>query len=183
MPVLMVRNTQPGPTVLSSDPKGSQYVEWQGKGDPNGGDIQPVPEEIQQAVSFQKCVRRGILVLLDAEDTDSAAVIDEAMRRQQQEWDYRSSATQTTANEVIDQEANKDIVALKCVGPSSRGDSTQRCGADVNVRDNVKDDRPPLCNLHADLAPQFIPEEVVVDGKSTRTWTRMTMGARQTQER
>lgn len=182
MPVLMVRNNQPGPTVLSSDPKGTHYVEWQGKGDPNGGDIQPVPEEIQSTVSFQKAVRKHILTLMDAEDTETTAAIEEAMRRQQQEWDHRASSTQTTANEVIEHQTNKDIVALKCVGPSSRGDSSVRCGADVSVRDGQKDERPPLCNLHADLAPQYIPEQVIADGKSVTQWVRMTMGARERQQ-
>lgn len=178
MPVIMARNNQAGPTVLSSDPKGTHYVEWQGKGDPNGGDIQPIPEEIQNTVQFQRCVRRGIFTILN-EDSESQGVIDEAMRRQQEAWDFRQGATAATAAEVIDQKANNDIVALSCVGPSTRGDASTRCGADVNVRDNVKDERPPLCDLHADLAPQYIPEDIVKDGRSIKSWTRMTMGARQ----
>jgi hypothetical protein len=180
MPVMMARNNQDGPTVLSSDPKGTHYVEWQGKGDPSGGDIQPVPEEIQNTVQFQRCVRRGIFTLLD--ESEDTGVISEAMERQQEAWDYRQGSTQATAAQVIDQQANNDIIALTCVGPSSRGDASTRCGADVNVRDKNKDDRPPLCNAHADLAPQFIPEEIIVDGKPRRTWTRMQMGARQRME-
>jgi hypothetical protein len=177
MPVIMVRNNQAGPTVLSSDPKGSEMVEWQGKGDPAGGDIQPVPQIIQDAVAFQRCVRRGIFTLLD--DADQP-VIDEAMSRQQQHWDKRQAFSADTAAEVINHEANKDIITLLCVGPSSRGEG--RCGADVAVRDATKNDKVPLCSMHENLAAQYIPSEEMVNGKNVTVWTRTTMGARERQQ-
>lgn len=179
MPVIMARNNQAGPTVLSSDPKGTHYVEWQGKGDPAGGDIQPVPEEVQNTVAFTRCVRRGIFTVLD--ENDAQDTIAAAMDKQQVAWDSRQGLTQQTADEVIDHAANNDIVTLPCVGPDTRG-AGGKCGELVNVRDNTKNERPPLCSLHADLAPQFIPGEDIVNGKNVVTWTRLTMGTRERQQ-
>jgi hypothetical protein len=175
MPVVMAQNNQAGPTVLSSDPKGTHFVEWQGKGDPAGGDVQPVPEEVQNVVAFQRCVRRGIFTIVD----DQAA-IDEAMNRQQTAWDKRQSFAQESATEVIDQEANNDLVILPCVGPSTRAEG--RCGNDVTVKDLTKNDKPPLCATHETLASQYIPSEEQVGGKNVTVWTRLTMGARERQQ-
>jgi hypothetical protein len=178
MPVIMVRNNQPGPTVLSSDPKGSEFVEWGGLNDPSGGDIQPVPEVIQQSVAFQRSVRRGILTPLSDEDQ---SVIDAAMINQQAAWDKRQSFAADTAAQVIDQQANNDIITLGCVGPSTR-QGTARCGEQVTVRDVAKNEKPPLCSMHENLAPQYVPSEEMVSGKSVTVWTRLTMGARERQQ-
>ena len=178
MPVIMVRNNQAGPTVLSSDPKGTHYVEWQGVGDPAGGDIQPVPEEIQNIVAFQRCVRRGIFTLLSDEDQGT---VDEAMVKQQSAWDKRQSHSQETATEVIDQQANNDIVILPCVGPSTRA-TGGRCAADVTVKDVHKNEKPPLCSQHESLVAEYMPSEEAVNGKSVTVWTRLTMGARERQQ-
>ena len=175
MPVIMARNNQAGPTVLSSDPKGTHFVEWQGKGDPACGDVQPVPEEVQNVVAFQRCVRRGIFTLLDDQE-----VIDEAMDRQQSAWDKRQTFSQETATEVIDQESNNDIVILPCVGPSTRAEG--RCGGDVTVKDTSKNDKPPLCAQHETMASQYMPSEEMVGGKNVTVWTRLTMGAREKQQ-
>jgi hypothetical protein len=93
MPVTMVRNTQPGPTVISSDPKGTHFVEWAGSGDPSGGDIQPVPEEIVNTPQFEKAKRRGIFVLVE-DGSDEATV---ALDKQVSAW----NASNDTKNEVI----------------------------------------------------------------------------------
>lgn len=176
MPVQMYRNHQAGPTVLSSDPKGTEYVEWQGHGDPNGEDIQPVSELIQGLPQFQRCMRRGILSHIKDDDP----LLTGAMDAQQAHWDSRMSQTADTAAAAIDQQADNDLVVATCVGPSTRGAGL--CGQDVPVR-SVKDDaKPPLCNMHVDLAPQYIPEDIIANGKSTKTWTRATLGARERQQ-
>ena len=174
--VEMYRNNQAGPTVLSSDPKGTEYVEWQGHGDPNGGDIQPVSPHMQSLPTFQRCVRRGILEHVP----EDSPLLSEAMDAQQQHWDSRMSQTADAAAAAIDHATNNDVVVLPCVGPSPRGGTT--CGADVPVRDNQQGEKAPLCNLHTDLAPQFVPEDVIENGKSVKKWTRVTMGARERQQ-
>ena len=177
MPVEMFRNHQPGPTVLSSDPKGTESVEWQGKHDPNGGDIQPVSEYMQGLPQFQRVVRRGILSHVPADDP----ILDMALDAQQAHWDSRQSQTSETAAAAIDQQANNDVVVIPCVGPNPRG-GNGICGTEVTVRDLDKDKKPPLCNIHESLAPQFIPEDVIINGKPAKTWTRATMAPRERQQ-
>lgn len=174
MPVQMYRNNQPGPTVLSSDPKGTESVEWQGAGDPNGDDVQPVSELIQSLPVFQKHVRRGLFTLVDE---TSQEYID-SQDKQQAHWEKRMSQPGQEAAAVIDQQANNDIVGIPCVGPSSRPGEA-RCGTEVAVRDKDRDQKPPLCTLHADLASQYVPSQDVEGGKSTTNWIRVTLGARE----
>jgi len=175
MPVQMIRNNQDGPTVFSPDDNAKRYIEWQGKGDPNGGDIQPVGEDVQQNTQYQKMLRRGVLTIVDESSEDIAAAMD----LQQQHWDSRQGAGAAAANEALDHQANNDMVVLPCVGPNPRG-GDGKCAADVTVRDSKRNDAPPLCNIHSGLKGEFVPsEENVVDGKVTKTWTRVTMGARQ----
>lgn len=176
MPVVMVRNNQAGPTVLSSDPKGTHYVEWQGKDDAAGGDYQPVPEQVQETVAYQKAVRRGILTEVDEEGND---VVSAAMDRQQKAWDKRQNQTQETGEGAIDRQANKDMISVPCVGPSR--EPGKRCAEPVTVRDKAKDEAPPLCNLHIDLAPQYVPAQEFVGDRSVTVWTKVTMGPRETQ--
>lgn len=174
MPVTMVRNTLPGPTVISSDPKGTHMVEWAGKDDPMGGDIQPVPEEIVDTVPFHRALQRGILVLEQPEDNPELVA---AIEKQNAAWTARTEAAAAQATAAIDQEANNDIVSVPCIGPDSKGG---KCGNDVAVKDVNKDDKPPLCNIHADLASEYVAQELeVVDGKTKKGWARVTMGARE----
>lgn len=174
MPVVMVQNNQAGPTVLSSDPKGTEYVEWQGKGDVNGEDIQPVSELIQGTAAYRKAVRRGVLTELD---DDAAEMISDAERRQQAAWDVRQNSSAEVAAGAIDQQANNDIITLPCVGPSQSG----ICGEPVGVKDRTKNERPPLCPRHDGLASQYIPQPDMVNGKPVVNWIRSTMGPRETQ--
>lgn len=174
MPVQMYRNHQPGPTVLASDIKGTESVEWQGAGDPNGGDIQPVSEIIQGSPAFTRAVRRGILSLVDM---DSQEYLD-ADQAQQTHWESRMGASAAQAAAVIDQEANNDLIAIPCVGPSSRPGEL-RCGVEVTVKDARRNEEPPLCNQHQGLKHEYVPEDVVVDGKAVKSWTRVSIGARE----
>jgi len=175
MPVTMVRNALKGPTVISSDPKGTHTVEWAGAGDPMGGDVQPVPAEIVDTVPFHRAIQRGILVVENLEDhPELQATLD----RQNAAWKAQAAAAAEQATEAIDQEANNDIVTVPCIGPDTKG--TGKCGNDVPVRDQQKDEKPPLCTTHADLASQYVAEELgVVDGKTQKGWARVTMGARE----
>lgn len=179
MPVLMVRNTLPGPLVLSSDPKGTVFVEWQGANDPNGGDVQPCPEEFASLPAFHKQVLRGILVVENPEDNPEIAA---AIERQNKAWHDRQQNQHQSAQESIQAERNDDFVTQQCVGPNPRGQG--QCDAEVTVQERKKNEQAPLCPTHEDLRPQYVPTEgeKIVDGKSSKTWTRVTMGSRQRQE-
>jgi hypothetical protein len=171
----MVRNTQGGPTVIASDPKGTHQVEWAGADDPMGGDVQPVPQEIVDTVPFWNAIQKGILVVENLQDHPE---LQDRLDKQNASWKARQSQAADQAVAAIDQQANNDIVSVSCIGPDGKGG---KCGADVAVRDTQKDERPPLCERHASLAGEYVAEELgVVDGKTQKGWARVTMGARET---
>jgi hypothetical protein len=169
MPVKMVQNNQPGPTVLSIDPKGTESVEWQGKGDLNGEDVQPVSEAMQECVAYRKAVRRGVLLELD---DDALDFVNDAEERQQRAWEARQNISQTVADQAIEQTTKNDYVAFDCLGSPS-------CENKVSVREVEKDNKPPLCKQHEPLASQFVPQQDIVGGRPAVRWTRVTMGARE----
>lgn len=174
MPVTMVQNNQPGPTILAGDSKGSDYIEWAGSGDPSGGDIQPVPDHIVNSVAFNKAIRRGVLTTVNEDDER----VQHALDAQSQSWDARTTMADQKALLTIENTQNNDMIVAKCIGPSPRGNGT--CDIEVPVRDKTKDDRPALCSMHVELASQYVPEQTQEDGKVVVKWTRVTMGARQT---
>src|ERR1044072_757252 len=64
--VVWLKNSQPGPTVFSADPKSADgYITWQGAGHPSGEDVMPVPKQMLASVQLHNTIRRGILHLLD----------------------------------------------------------------------------------------------------------------------
>lgn len=65
MPTL-VRNVETGPTVFSDLGEGIN-IEWAGAGDPGGGDVQHVPDEVvTKNVQFLKAIQNGILRVEEA---------------------------------------------------------------------------------------------------------------------
>jgi hypothetical protein len=62
---VFVRNTQSGPTVYDDD--GLRLV-WQGAGDPNHEDIQPIPAEALDSYNFQRALYLGVLKIEDADE-------------------------------------------------------------------------------------------------------------------
>lgn len=179
MPVqtpVLARNTEPGPLVMSSDPKGSDFTEWAGANDPNGNDVQPVPEGLLGHVQFMRCVQRGILVIENAEDNPEVV---EAIERQNAAWKARRAQAQQQAESSIDYEANNDLIAAQCVGPGNRG---AQCDNTVSVKEKVANDKPPLCATHADLAPQYTPYDDVTGEKTVRKWSRVTVAPREKQQ-
>lgn len=174
MPVL-VRNTEAGPTVFT-DAHTNTQVEWQGANDPSGEDVQQVPDALIDNVNFLRAVNRGILVVEEA----SPAVM-EALQRQTTSWQARRREAKEASAATIDEQANNDLVTMPCIGPSTRG--TGECGESVPVRESKKFDKPALCSRHAALAPQYVfsESEALVDGQTTKQWTRTLMTARERQ--
>jgi hypothetical protein len=163
------RNTLAGPLVLSSDPKGTTVVTWMGKGDPNGEDVQAIPDDILNGVAYDKIRRRGIIEEMTEEEAYGA------METQNEVWEKSQSTADIEAT--IERTTNNDFVVLNCIGPSTRGQGL--CGADVNVRDAKKNEAPPLCAAHVALAREYVPEDLVKDGRTVKTWTRFVMAPRQ----
>lgn len=177
MPVL-VKNTEVGPLVFS-DVKANISLEWAGAGDPNGEDLQQVPDEmVTQNTQFIKLVNRGLLVIEEAPEA-----VREAMERQQSSYEARRNAESTKASASIDQQANNDLITKPCVGPNNRGQG--ECGEFVPVREKDSDEKPPLCPRHQNLAGQFILTETDdfnnETGKAVKKWERMGLGPRDRQ--
>lgn len=177
MPVL-VRNTESGRTVFS-DPVKKISVEWAGAGDPNGEDLQQVPDEIVTgSAAFIKTLQRGILVVEEASE-ETKAVLD----KQTSSFRARQEQAAQVASSTMDQQARNDLISVDCIGPNARG--TGSCGDPVPVREKDLDAKPPLCPKHKSLEPQYVVEEtedfIVIDGKATakKTWIRMATGPRE----
>lgn len=173
MPVpVLVRNTEAGPTVFTDTSK-NIALEWAGAGDPSGEDVQQVPADILENVSFMRSLQRGIFVVEEA-TPEVQAILD----RQTATWRSRREQAEQASADSIDVEANNDLVTLPCIGPSQRG--TGECGEPVPVKDKARDEKPPLCSRHASLAPQYVVSETdqIVDGKPVKKWSRaMTSSA------
>lgn len=178
MPVgvpVLVRNTEGGPTVLS-DLKSKEYVEWAGANDPNGADVQPVPEEFLNNVNFLRCVQRGILVIENPEDNPEVTA---AIERQNAAWQARREQAKKNAEATIDHQANNDLVSVQCVGPGGRGG---QCENTVPVKDKQRADKPPLCSTHESLAPQYVRNDNVEGDSTVHEWKRVTLTAREREQ-
>lgn len=174
MPVL-VKNTQPGPTVFTDTSTNTQ-VEWQGAGDPSGEDVQQVPDALVDNVAFLKAIQRGIFVIEEA-----SPATREALERQTSSWKRRTDEAKAASVEAIDMAVNDDLITLPCIGPANRGQG--QCGEQVPVREKTKDEKPALCSRHAALAPQFVVTELeeMVDGVAKKQWTRTLVVTREHQ--
>ena len=167
---VLARNKMAGPTVISSDPRSTHFVQWEGKGDPSGGDVQLVPKEIVGTVPFVNAIRNGIIEVENPEDNPD---LMEALDRKAETWAKRQAEAQTDIRATIDQQPNRDLVTLACVGPATRGDG--KCGVEVTVRESSKYDAPALCHQHINLAPQFVSDDEGRDDKGNKvtSWTRV----------
>lgn len=150
---VVARNKMAGPTVLSLDVNGRLSVEWQGSGDPEGRDVQYVPEEIARSVQFRQACERGIIQI----EADPAQLLD----KQNQAWKTRMEKDAEAVVEKIDNLPDNDFIGLDCVGPGTRVGAD--CGASVPVRAPEVDTRPPLCDRHIQLSGRYASDHVEED--------------------
>jgi hypothetical protein len=151
---VLARNKMAGPTVISSDPRSTHFVQWEGAGDPSGGDVQLVPKEI--------------------ENPEDNPALMETLSRQSETWAKRQSDLQTDIRSTIESQPNRDLITLGCIGPAPRGAGL--CNAEVTVRDVTKYDAPALCHQHISLASQYVSDDQGRDDKGNKvtSWTRVT---------
>ena len=173
---VMIRNTQAGPTVFSLDK--DTHVEWAGRDDPMGNDLQPVPPEIVNNVQFGRALARGIFVVEDADET-----IQATLEQHRKEWQERQERARTASLDSIDQAPQNDMLMLKCVGPSGKGTGVL-CGVDVPVKARARNEAAPLCSLHKGLSGQYLAQETekITDGKPEVRWVKAQLGNRTTQD-
>jgi len=167
MPVA-VRNLEDGPAVFSDLDNGIQ-LEWQGKGDGAGEDVQYVPDALMQNIAFTKAMRNGIFALV-TEDEAIEAVAQQQVSQEAKRADAASSARATLSPEV-----DNDLIQVNCIGPSTRGTGT--CGEPLTVRAKASGDAPHLCPRHKALVSQYALAEV----NGTITWVRATVAPRESQ--
>lgn len=112
MPVL-VRNTEKGPTVFSDISK-NIAIEWQGAGDPNGEDVQHVPDEVTDNVNFLKSLQRGIFVIEEA-SPEMKARLDAQVSAYQQ----RRDSGDQTSRDALDMQSER-VVATAVISETGK---------------------------------------------------------------
>jgi len=146
---VMCQNMMPGPTVIAADAKRNYETIFAGHDDPDGNDVQPIPEVLLRTISFQQAIRKGILKVVEGEDHP---VVVQAMARQSDAFQNRMRTEAQAARETIDKPHEDDILVRACIGPGSRpGDA---CGDQVPMKGN--DSRPPLCDRHRHLSDRCL---------------------------
>lgn len=102
MPVL-VRNSEKGPSVFS-DPSANIAIEWQGAGDPNGEDVQHVPDSLIDNVNFLKALQRGIFVVEEA-----SPEMQERLDKQVRAYQQRRNSTEQAGAEALDRQTERSV--------------------------------------------------------------------------
>lgn len=174
--VILVRNTMGGPTVFTQAST-NQQVEWQGAGDTNGADVQPIPAALFNDVQFQRAVQRGIFERVDG---DYDAVI-EAHRK---EWEEAEDRRKNASMDSLEALSQNDIHTYTCVSPKGRANSGVACGVPVPMTPKEHSEKPPLCIEHKSDAAKFVSEETdeIEAGKPKVKWSRVHLGARERQQ-
>lgn len=144
---VMVQNCMSGPTVIAADAKRNYEMIFAGKGDPQGEDVQEVPEELLRTKQFRDAIRKGVLSVIEGADHP---VVVSAMSRQSDAFRSRMAADELAAREVLDAVADNDLVVVNCIGPGSRDGAV--CGEQVPIKDKDQASKPPLCDRHQHLA-------------------------------
>ena len=144
---VMVQNNMSGPTVIAADAKRNYEMIFAGKDDPQGEDVQEVPEELFRTKQFRDAIRKGVLVVIEGADHP---VVVSALSRQSDAFAKRMAAEELASREVLNAVADNDLVVVNCIGPGSREGAV--CGEMVPIKDKDQASRPPLCDRHQHLA-------------------------------
>jgi hypothetical protein len=150
VPVLC-RNQTAGPLVIASDPKSTHEVIFSGLGDPGGGDVQPVPEELLRTPQFAKTVAMGLLKVEAGEDHEA---VRHALQVQTDAFWKRAAQEKDAAMATLETAPDNDMIAIQCIGPGTRPDT--RCEDTIPVRVRERDAVPPLCTRHAMLLERCV---------------------------
>jgi hypothetical protein len=107
MPVL-VRNLAKGPSVFTDEPS-KTAIEWAGAGDPNGEDVQPVPDAIvKDNVNFSRSLVRGIFSVEEAPGELKAAIDAQA-----EGYKKRQAADEEEAEGTISREEETPVAVAQ----------------------------------------------------------------------
>lgn len=147
---IMCANQMLGPTVIAADAKRNYEVVFQGKGHPDGEDVQPIPEALLNTIAFRRAISRGVLKVVEGEDHP---VVQQALARQSDAFARRMQQQQMADREVLDSPADADIIVVNCIGPGTREGAV--CGEQVPQR-HGEAGKPPLCDRHQGLKDRCV---------------------------
>jgi hypothetical protein len=147
---VMCQNQMPGPTVIAADAKRNYEVVFQGKGHPDGEDVQPIPDALLRTIAFQRAISRGVILVVEGADHP---VVQQALSRQSDAFARRMASQQVADREVLEQASAADILVVNCIGPGSRPGAV--CGDQVPVKSGDTGS-PPLCDRHKGLADRCL---------------------------
>lgn len=147
---VMCQNQMPGTTIIAADAKRNYEVTFGGKGDPDGNDVQPIPDALLRTIQFQRALSRGILVAIEGSDHP---VVRQALSRQSDSFARKMQSQEMADREVLDSPAAADIIVVNCIGPGSRQGAV--CGEQVPVR-HGENGKPPLCDRHKGLSDHCV---------------------------
>jgi hypothetical protein len=174
---ILVRNLRPGPTTLTPVENSSEYLVWQGAGDPEGQDVQLVSEEAAKSIPFQRAVARQLLAIEGDDAPKLDPMVQAHLDRQAAIAEAKRAQTEAEIENGIDRADQRVLHGIPCVGPNTRG--TGECGVLVSVPGKNKDLTPPLCERHKPLAINYIAEVVEEGDKQITKWVRTEMGPRE----
>lgn len=147
---VMCQNQMSGRTVIAADAKRNYEVIFEGKNDPDGNDVQPIPEALLRTIQFQRAISRGVIHVIEGSDHP---VVRAALARQTESFAKRMQAQDMASREVIDAPAANEITVVNCIGPGSREGAV--CGEQVPVRSGDTG-KPPLCDRHGGLSDHCV---------------------------
>jgi hypothetical protein len=144
-----------------------------------------MPEHVANLPAFMKATARNKLRIEQASDEvlqryalqhAQAQAAEEAQAR-----GYISQLDHQPQNDIVFQEQGEGktmaIVGATCIAPGPGG----YCGGQVMMRQNMMNEKPPLCDAHGHLVHEFFPSphptETDERGTPKTIWTRAAIGA------
>lgn len=167
-PPMMVRNNQAGPLVFSATGDSNDYLEFAGAGDPNGGDVQAVPGELQNNVQFRRILTLGLVTV-----EDQMPDIKAALAGQRAEWESQQAKRNDSAIASLDQVSDNDILSKECIGPGLKP-GEHVCATPVPQRADAVRVHPPLCQMHKHMAGEYVAKETgrIVGNRNEVVWIK-----------
>ena len=148
---VVCRNKMSGPTVIASDQRSTHEVIFGGAGDPEGKDVQYIPQEILQTPQFAAALAKGILEVVSGEDNEQ---VKAALQNQTDAFWNRAAKDNADALATLEAPADNDLIAIPCIGPGTREGAV--CGETVPVRQREQGNQPPLCARHEALTERCV---------------------------
>ena len=148
---VMCRNMMSGPTTIAADARRNYEILFQGRGHPDGEDVQPIPEALLRTPQFARALRQGIFEVVEGDDHP---VVVAAMAKQTDAFRRRNASQETAARESLEAPHAADIIVAMCIGPGARDGLA--CGEQVPVKELEQAGRPPLCDRHRQLSARCV---------------------------